>query len=345
LESTALHCDRSLTGAAGDPVAEKWYRTNRLGGLRRFAVAITLLNFLGHTWLGFEQSWLQPLVGLAAAYSMELWMELVECALARRRPRLLGGIVPLIDFFLPAHITGLACSMLLYSNDRLGPIALAAAVGIASKHVFCVKVGSGRRHFLNPSNFGITVTLMLFPWVGIAPPYHFTENLVSWGDWVLPAIIIGSGTFLNTRYTKRYALIVAWLSTFVLQALVRHWTLGTSLGGALMPMSGVAFILYTFYMVTDPPTTPGSPRAQILFGASVAIVYGCLMVFHIVFGLFFALTVVSSIRGLYLYAREWADSRQKRPHPALETVERLMAPAPQPALEPAALTVSTQSLG
>ena len=36
-----------------------------------------------------------------------------------------------------------------------------------------------------------------------------------------------------------------------------------------MPMSGVAFILYTFYMVTDPPTTPGTTRNQIFFGASV----------------------------------------------------------------------------
>ena len=201
---------------------------------------------------------------------------------------LLGGLVPFIDFFLPAHITGLACSMLLYSNDRLGPIALAAAMGIASKHLLCVPVGKGMRHVYNPSNLGITLTLLLFPWVGIAPPYHFTENLTGFGDWVLPCVIICTGTFLNTRFTKRLPLILTWLTTFVLQALVRHWTLGASLGGALMPMSGVAFILYTFYMATDPPTTPGSTRSQILFGASLATVYSLLMVSHIVFGLFFA---------------------------------------------------------
>ena len=33
------------------------------------------------------------------------------------------------------------------------------------------------RHFMNPSNFGITVTLLAFSWVNIAPPYHFTENV------------------------------------------------------------------------------------------------------------------------------------------------------------------------
>ena len=30
---------------------------------------------------------------------------------------------------------------------------------------------------MNPSNFGIAIVLLLFPWVAIAPPYHFTENL------------------------------------------------------------------------------------------------------------------------------------------------------------------------
>ncbi len=337
-----MNCDKTLNPAApSDPVAEKWYRSNRLGGLRRFAAAITLLNIVGHSWLGFEQSWLQPLVGLAAAYSMEVLMELVECALNRRRPRFLGGIVPFIDFFLPAQITGLACSMLLYSNDRLGPIAFAAALGIASKHLLCVQIGNSARHFYNPSNLGITVTLLLFPWVGIAPPYHFTENLLSYGDWVLPAIIICSGTFLNTRYTKRLPLILAWLSVFVLQALLRHWAFGTLLGGALMPMSGVAFILYTFYMVTDPPTTPGTTRNQIFFGASVAAVYSLLMVSHIVFGLFFALTIVSTVRGAYLYANAWANRRAMKPRHAMEKVERLITPPPQPAMEPA-LTATTQ---
>jgi hypothetical protein len=34
--------------------AENCERSARLGGLRRFAVAITILNILGHTFFGFE---------------------------------------------------------------------------------------------------------------------------------------------------------------------------------------------------------------------------------------------------------------------------------------------------
>ena len=129
-------------------VSDRWYKVDRLGGLRRFALAITVLNILGHTWFGFEQSWAQPLVGLAAAYGMELALEFYDCWMQRRKPRFLaGGKQQFVDFFLPAHISGLACSMLLYSNDRLAPIALAAAAAIASKHVFRLQTENGSRHF------------------------------------------------------------------------------------------------------------------------------------------------------------------------------------------------------
>ncbi|HEV2444659.1 MAG TPA: hypothetical protein VGS58_02000 [Candidatus Sulfopaludibacter sp.] len=278
-----------------------WSANSRLGGLRRFAVAITVLNILGHTVLGFEQSWATPFVSLAAAYGTEILLELVDARVSRRTTKFLGGgVIRFIDFLLSAHITGLAVGMLLYANQRLWPIAFAAAAAIASKSLFRVPAGKGSIHFYNPSNFGISLTLLLFPWIGIAQPYHFTENLVGAGDWILPGIIVCSGTFLNWRFTRRLPLIGAWLSCFAFQALLRHWIFGARFGSALLPMTGVAFILYTFYMVTDPATTPSATRAQVIFGAAVGFTYGLLMVSHIVFGLFFALSIVCTVRGAML---------------------------------------------
>jgi Na+-translocating ferredoxin:NAD+ oxidoreductase RnfD subunit len=124
----------------------------------------------------------------------------------------------------------------------------------------------------------------------------FTENLGRVGDWLLPAVIILLGSLLNARYTRRLPLIAAWLGGFVLQASLRHAFFGAQIGGALMPMTGVAFLLFTFYMVTDPATTPSRVREQVLFGLAVAFVYGILMRLHVVFGLFFALALVSSTR-------------------------------------------------
>ncbi|GBF80274.1 enediyne biosynthesis protein UnbU [Aphanothece sacrum] len=273
----------------------------RLAGLRRFAIAITFLNILGHTFLGFEQSWAQPFVSLITAYIMELLLETVEALSQDKQPRFLGNLTTFIDFLLPAHITALAVAMLLYANERLFPIAFATAVAIASKYLFRVSIGNKLRHFFNPSNFGISVTLILFPWIGIAPPYQFTENLYGWADWMFPGIIICTGTFLNARFTHKLPLIMSWVGGFFLQAVIRSYWFGTPLVPALLPMTGVAFVLFTFYMISDPGTTPIQAKSQVIFGLSVGAAYGILMLFHVVFGMFFGLTLICLIRGLIYY--------------------------------------------
>jgi Na+-translocating ferredoxin:NAD+ oxidoreductase RnfD subunit len=214
-----------------------------------------------------------------------------------------------VNFLLSAHITGLAVAMLLYANERLLPIVFATAVAVGSKAIFRAPVGNGTRHFLNPSNFGITVTLLLFPWVGIAPPYHFTENLSGLGDWILPGLLVASGTLLNVSLTRKGPLILGWLGGFAGQAVLRNLLFGTPLIAALLPMTGVAFLLFTFYMITDPGTTPFKPRNQVFFGVTVAALYGFLVTVHVVFGLFFALTIVSTVRGLCLYAHAFTERR------------------------------------
>lgn len=285
---------------------------DRLGGLRRFAIAITVFNILGHTVFGFEQAWIQPLVSVLTAYVCEIWFELVDCYIQRRKPRFSGGWRNAVDFLLSAHITGVACAMLLYSNARLMPIVFASAAAITSKAVLRVAMEKSSRHFLNPSNFGITLTLLLFPWVGIAPPYHFSENIHGWGSWILPAIIVISGSFLNIKFTKRFCVALGWIGGFFAQAVIRDLVFGTPLIAALLPMTGVAFVLFTFYMVTDPATTPCQSRGQLLFGSLVGVMYGALVTLHVVFGFFFALTLVSFARGITLYAQRYLQTTAER---------------------------------
>jgi hypothetical protein len=279
-----------------------WQDADRLGGLRRFAIAITVFNLLGHTLFGFEQSWAQPIVSLVVAYGLDMLLEAVDARSRGRPVRFAGGLRPFINFLLPAHITGLAVAMLLYANDEILPIAFATALAVASKYLLRAPAAGGTRHFLNPSNFGITATLLLFPWVGIAPPYHFTENLTGIADWLLPGFIVVSGSLINFRFTGRLPLLIAWAGAFAIQAIVRAELFGTPIAAGLVPMTGLAFVLFTFYMVTDPATTPTEPKAQVAFGAAVALVYSFLMAGHVVFGLFYALTIVCAARGVWLYA-------------------------------------------
>jgi hypothetical protein len=303
------------------PQPQAYREGGHLGGLRRFAVAITVFNLFGHLWLGFEQSWAQPLVSLATAYSLQLLLDTLDAWAHQRRPAFTRGVVPFIDNLLSAHISALAVAMLMYANDRLWVVSFGAAVAITSKYLFRAPVGNGKtRHFLNPSNFGIAVTLVLFHWVGIAAPYQYTEALDRIGDWMVPGIIICTGSLLNTFFTRRIPLILAWVGGFALQAIVRNAILGTPIVAGLSPMTGVAFILFTFYMVTDPATTPNARWPQVAFGASVAGVYSMLVALHVVYGLFFALVIVCLSRGLGLYILEYQRNMKTLPVAIPQTV-------------------------
>ena len=273
----------------------------RLAALWRFATAISVFNLLGHTLFGFEQPWATPFVALAASYGTEILLEWADAWAHGRRPRFLGSARTFVEFLLPAHITGLAVGMLLYSNASLMPAAFAACAGIASKNVFRVAIGGRTRHFFNPSNFGITATLLLIPSVGLAPPYQFTENVTGMANWIIPAVILVSGIFMHAKFTGRLPLVAAWLVGFAMQGLIRAEIFGIPWRVPFVPMTSAAFILFTLYMIPDPATTPIAPRRQVLFGLAIAAVYGLLFVFHVVFGLFIALAVVSASRGIGLH--------------------------------------------
>jgi len=274
----------------------------RLIALWYFLILLIIWNVLGHTVLGFEQSWITPFVGAGAAMAVQFILEWVDAHAKNRTPRYAGGPTNLINLLIPAFIPGLACGMLLYANERVWPVAFAAALTIGSKVMLRAPIGGGRtQHFMNPSNFGIAMTLLLFPQVGFAPPYHFTENLTGLWDWILPILLLLTGIIIHWFFTGRMPVVAAWVAGFIVQALGRAWYFDTPLYVPLTPMTSAAFVLFTLYMIPDPATTPLKPGRQAVFGFAVAMVYGLLQVLHLVFGLFFSLVIVCAIRGMWLY--------------------------------------------
>jgi hypothetical protein len=269
--------------------------------LRRFAISITVFNILGYTWFGFEQPWTWPFVALATGYTVEIVLEIIGARAEGRAPRFM-------EFLLPAHITSIALNMLTYVNDQVLVMMFGVTVAVGAKWVLRAPVRGRLRHFMNPSNLGIAVILLVFPWASIAPPYHFTENVYNPIDWIMPAIIIVGGTMLNGKLTNRMWLIGAWVGGFALQAIVRGLLIDDiSILGGLSMMTGVAFILFTNYMITDPGTTPSRPLSQVAFGGGVALVYGLLMGMNIPYGIFFATAAVCLIRGGFLWALHIVD--------------------------------------
>jgi enediyne biosynthesis protein E5 len=283
--------------------------------LRNFTISISAFNILGYTLFGFEQPWAYPFVALAAAYCVEFGLEVVGARVESRNPRFLrGGRRGVLEFLYPATITALAVNMLLYVNDRIWVMVFAVVAAVGGKWVLRAPVKGRLRHFMNPSNLGIVVVLLLFPWAAIAPPYQFTERLAGPADWIVPAVILAAGTLLNSKLTGRTWLIVAWLGGFVVQAVFRGLILDTSILSALSAMTGVAFVLFTNYMITDPGTTPSRPLSQIGFGLGAALAYGVLEATEITYGLFFATAITCLVRGLFLWSLYAVDrARQERP--------------------------------
>lgn len=302
-------------------------RDPRSAALRRFGVSITALTILGHTVLGFEQAYATPVVAVVAALATELLLDSIDAAAHRRRPRYLAPLGKVIDFLLPAYIAGLATALLLYANENLWPYVLAVIVAISSKYLVRVRLGRGLRHVLNPSNAGIVAVLLLFPWVGIAPPYEFTEWVSGPVYALIPVLLLVAGTMLNATLTGKIPLILGWVGGFVVQALVRGAFDDISVISALLPMTGTAFVLFTNYMITDPGTTPVRPRNQVAFGVVLAATYGVLVALHIVFGLFFSLMIVCVLRGvgLVVLARTGAGTK-----PAAELEPTLVPQVPAP---------------
>jgi hypothetical protein len=286
----------------------------RLFALWYFTILIIVWNILGHTFLGFEQSHAAPCVAIGTAILVQFFLEWVDARAKNREVRWAGGWANFLNALPAALIPAFACSMLLYPNERLWPIIFAVALSIGSKVLFRAPVGEGRtQHIFNPSNFGVAMTLVLFPQVGFAPPYHFTENVTGVWDWILPGFILLTGVIIHGCFTGRLPLVAAWLIGFALQGQIRAHIYGFPPLVPLMPMTSAAFIVFTLYMVPDPATTPLKPWRQAAFGFAVAMVYGIIQMLHLVFGLFFALLTVCAIRGVSLYLYYGFKSRNAAP--------------------------------
>jgi hypothetical protein len=315
MTATIAPVDSRASAMQDQPAGKaKRSRDPRYLALRNFAISITVFNVFGYTLLGFEQPWLWPILAIVAAYTTEITFELISAWAHQRRPRFLGnGPRGMYEFLLPAHITALAVNMLLYANNQFWPVLFGVVVGVSQKHVLQAPIAGRMRHFMNPSNLGIATTLLVFgSWVSISPPYMFTEWANTYFKMMIPMVILVSGTVINALLTKRIPLIVGWMGAFAIQAFVRHWIWGVQLNTALAVMTGVAFVLFTNYMITDPGTTPSKARAQFMFGSSVALVYAVLMAFNIVYTLFFATAIVCGARGLGWWVASLRKQRQQR---------------------------------
>ncbi|HWM94553.1 MAG TPA: RnfABCDGE type electron transport complex subunit D [Thermoanaerobaculia bacterium] len=158
-----------------------------------------------------------------------------------------------------ALISGLSLCLLLRTNLLVLGI-VAALVTIAEKFVLRWR----GKHLFNPTNFGI-VALMLATGgkVWVSPG--------QWGSAALFAFLVAclGGLVVNraTRSDVTYAFLAFYLAVVFGRAL---W-LGQPMTIPLHQLASGAFLIFTFFMISDPKTTPDSRAGRILFALLVAL--------------------------------------------------------------------------
>jgi len=306
-------------------------------GLRTSATLATVFTILGHTVLGFEQPVAQVFVALGTGYACALFFEWVDARANGDVPGFMGGgIRKALDFLLSAHMTAITLSFLLYFRQRLWIMALTVALAIGSKYVLRVRQQGRLRHFMNPSNFGMAMVLLTYQWSGMIP-WTFTIEIHGVFDWLLPLAILILGLRLNLLFTGGIPTIAAWLATFIALGAARAWYQGSPVAAELAVLTGLPVVLFSLYMITDPQTSPARPRNKMVFGAAIAAAYSVLMLLHVQYTMFYSVTVICALRGLYLFALSlYAPVAGPAPEPQQQAIGTagsfVRAPEPQEAV-------------
>jgi Na+-transporting NADH:ubiquinone oxidoreductase subunit NqrB len=158
-----------------------------------------------------------------------------------------------------AWISGLSLCLLLRTNSDWLAI-LAAIVTIASKFV----VRFNGKHVFNPTNFGIIAMMALTGEVWVSPG--------QWGNVAFFAFLMACLGGLVVNRAARSDVTYAFIISYTLLVFGRSAWLGEPMAIPLHRIQSGALLLFTFFMISDPKTTPNSRAGRILFALLVAYV-------------------------------------------------------------------------
>src|SRR5262245_57486912 len=197
-------------------------------------------------------------------------------------------------------ITGLSLSLLLRAEDPWLH-ALAGVIAIGSKFVFRID----GRHIWNPAGFAIVVLLFTSSGVWISPG--------AWGSTVWFAALVGFFAILVLHAARRSDIAIFFIGTHAALLFARAWWLGDPLAIPVHQLQSGSLLIFTFFMISDPRTSPDARLGRFLFAASVAVL-GHYLAFFMQMrpALYFALIAISPLTLLIdriLPAERFAWSR------------------------------------
>jgi Na+-translocating ferredoxin:NAD+ oxidoreductase RnfD subunit len=276
----------------------------------RIAVAAILLLYLilGVTVLGFNRSPYQILVSTVLCCFSEVCLS----RLLKKR-----WIWP-----LSALITSFGLSILLNFAHSYALLAIPIIFAIGSKYVFTFQ----GRHVFNPGLMGVVLSLLFTGELITAAPAYQWHGMAS--IWIL---ILMPPLLFFIPGIKRTPLIVSFLFFFTILCALRAFIMRHHLPFETLFLGTItspSFFLFTFFMITDPATSPSKTGDQVLTGfllAALDLAYHLVQSYHT---FFFAAITLGIIRfaflhlkaayagkglGNYLYCNLWASGGVLRP--------------------------------
>jgi len=156
-------------------------------------------------------------------------------------------------------ITSLSLTLLL-RTDEPAIAALAAAIAIGSKFLIRFR----NKHVFNPANVAL-VTLML-------ASDHAWVSSGQWGSAAIGAFTLACLGFLVLTRARRAETTIAFLVIYATLLLGRALWLGDPLTIPLHQLQNGALLIFAFFMISDPKTTPNTAYGRVLFAALVAAI-------------------------------------------------------------------------
>lgn len=181
-------------------------------------------------------------------------------------------------------ITALSLSILLRARF---PFLMFLAVGIAilSKRLIRLE----KQHFVNPAAFAIVSLLFLYPykvWVAVGLWERASFYLIGIA---LVGIII-------TFKAQRLDTSLSFLGSYFMLHLGRLFYLGDPFELIEFRFTHFSILIFSFFMISDPKTTPSTLKGRVVFSLLVALI--AFFIEAVLFernGLFYALVIASPI--------------------------------------------------
>lgn len=155
-------------------------------------------------------------------------------------------------------ISGLSLSLLLRA-DEAWVYAFAGAIAIGSK--FLLRVNG--KHIWNPAGFALVALLVIAPHVWISPG--------QWGSAAWFAALVSFFAILVLHAARRSDVALFFLGSHAALLFARAWWLGDPWAIPLHQLQSGALLIFSFFMISDPRTTPDSRLGRLLFAVAVAL--------------------------------------------------------------------------